>query len=153
MTLVSRQHISPPNLVTFSTQPSLSVEATRLSVHTDHCGQTNTKSSFKLMGDAFEDLYKFSHPACSYFHTHKRSCPPFEGGWLVVGCLTSQQHASVPQGRICSDNLTCCHTEIEVADQTFHLTQSQYTNTGPTSPSSDPITRGAWHGSHLSANF
>ena len=53
---------------------------------------------------------------------------------LFVGCLTSQQHASVFQGRICSDNVTCCHTEIEVADQTFYLTQSQYTDTGPTSP-------------------
>ena len=72
--------------------------------------------------------------------------------WLV-GCLTSQQQASVSQGRICSDNFTCCHTEIEVADQTFYLTQSQYTDTGPTSPSADPITPGAWQGSHWSANF
>ena len=63
---------------------------------------------------------------------------------LLVGCLTSQQHASVSQGRICSDNFTCCHTEIEVADQTFYLTQSQYTDTGPSSPSADPITPGAW---------
>ena len=67
---------------------------------------------------------------------------------LFVGCLSSQQHASVSQGRICTDNLTCCHTEIEAADQTFHLTQSQYTDTGPTSPSADPITPGAWQGSH-----
>ena len=72
---------------------------------------------------------------------------------LLVGCLTSQQHASVSQGRICSDNFTCCHTEIEAADPTFHLTQSQYTDTGPTSPSADPITPGAWQGSHWSANF
>ena len=50
-------------------------------------------------------------------------------------------------------NYTCCHTEIEVADQTFYLTQSQYTDTGPTSPSADPITPGAWQGSHWSANF
>ena len=42
------------------------------------------------------------------------------------GCLTSQQQASVSQGRICSKNFTCCHTEIEVADPTFHLTPSQY---------------------------
>ena len=79
-----------------------------------------------------------------------------KGGLFVcclVGCLTSQQHASVSQGRICSDNFTCCHTEKEVADQTFHLTQSQYTDTGPTSPSADPITPGAWQGSHWSANF
>ena len=72
---------------------------------------------------------------------------------LLVGCLTSQQHASVSQGRICTDNSTCCHTEIEAADQTFHLTQSQYTDTGPTSPSADPITPGAWQGSHWSANL
>ena len=72
---------------------------------------------------------------------------------LFVGCLTSQQHASVSQGQICSDNFMCCHTEIEVADQTFQLTQSQYTDTGLTSPSTDPIAPGAWQGSHWSANF
>ena len=72
---------------------------------------------------------------------------------LLVGCLMSQQHASVPQGQICQDNFTSCHTEIEVADQTFHLTQSQYTDTGPTSPSADPIAPGAWQGSHWSTNF
>ena len=66
--------------------------------------------------------------------------------------LPSQQHASVSQGRICSDNFKCCHTEIEAAIQTFHLTQPQYTDTGPTSPSADPITPGAWQGSHWSAN-
>ena len=61
---------------------------------------------------------------------------------LFVSCSTSQQHASVSQGRICSDNFTCCHTEIEVADQTFHLTQSQYTDTGPTSPSTGWVATG-----------
>ena len=71
---------------------------------------------------------------------------------LFVGCLTTKQQAGVSQERICSDNLTCCHTEIEVTDQTFYLTQSQYTDTGPTSPSADPITPGAWHGGHWSAN-
>ena len=75
-----------------------------------------------------------------------------ETGGLFVDCLTSQQHTSVSQRRICSDNCTCCHTETEVADQTFYLTQSQCTDTGPTSPSADPITPGAWQGSHWSAN-
>ena len=46
---------------------------------------------------------------------------------------------------------TCCHAEIEVP--TFYLTQSQYTDTGPTSPSADPITPGAWQGSQWSAIF
>ena len=44
---------------------------------------------------------------------------------LFAGCLTCQQQVSVSQGRICSCNFTCCHTDIEVADQTFYLTQSQ----------------------------
>ena len=74
-------------------------------------------------------------------------------GLLLVGCLTSQQHADVSQGRICSDNLTRCHTQIVAADQTFYLTQSQYTDTGPTSPTADPITPGAWQGSLWSACF
>ena len=72
---------------------------------------------------------------------------------MLVGWLTSQQHASVSQGQICTDSFTCCDTEIEVADPTFYLTQSQYTDTEPTSPSTDPITPGAWQGSHWSANF
>ena len=75
------------------------------------------------------------------------------GGSLLVGCLTSQQHASVFQGRICSHNFTCCYTAIEVADQTFHLIQSQYTDTRPTRPNADPIMPGAWQGSHWSAIF
>ena len=83
-----------------------------------------------------------------HFHRLQGQCV----GWWV-GCLTSQQHASVSQGRICSDNFTCCRTEIEVADPTFRLTQSQYTDIGPTSPSADRITPGAWQGSHWSANF
>ena len=73
-------------------------------------------------------------------------------GWLLA-CLMSQQQASVSQGRICSDNFMCCHTETEVADPTFYLTQSQYTDNRPTSPNADPITPGAWQGSHWSANF
>ena len=72
---------------------------------------------------------------------------------LFVGCLTSQQHASIAQGRICSDKFTCCHTDIEVANQTFHFTQSQYTDTGSIIPSTDPITPGVWQGSHWSASF
>ena len=72
---------------------------------------------------------------------------------LFVGCLTSQQHASVSHGWICSDKFTCCHTEIEAAGQTFYLTQSQYTDTRPISPSADPVTPGTWQGSHWSAIF
>ena len=75
------------------------------------------------------------------------------GSCLFVRCLTSQQLANVSQVRIYSDNFTCCHTETEVADPTFYLTQSQYTDTGPTSPSADPITAGAWQGSHWSVSF
>ena len=43
--------------------------------------------------------------------------------------------------------------EIEVADQTFYLTLSQSTDTGPTSPSADPITPGAWQGSQFLSHW
>ena len=57
----------------------------------------------------------------------------------LLACLTSQQHSSVLQGRICSGNCTRCHTEAKVVDQTFYLTQSQYTDRGSTSPRADPV--------------
>ena len=71
---------------------------------------------------------------------------------MLVACSKSRQHASVSQGRICSNNFACYHTEVEAADQTFYLTQSQYTDTRPISPSTDPKTQGTWLGSHWIAN-
>ena len=63
--------------------------------------------------------------------------------WNPTGCTNrggcSKEHVSVSQGRICSNNSTCCHTEMKAADSTFYLNRSQYTDTGPTSPSTDPI--------------
>ena len=109
-----------------------------------HCRVTNMELGEHVMSE--------SAVACPQSHNDHLVFSRMFVCWLV-DCLTSQQHASVSQGRICSDNFTCCHTEIEVADPTFYLTQSQYTDTGPTSPSADPITPGAWQGSHCSANF
>ena len=48
---------------------------------------------------------------------------------MFVSCLTSQQYASVSQGRICSDKFMWCHTEIEVADPMFYFTLSCYFDT------------------------
>ena len=87
----------------------------------------------------------------------------FSGSWtrfiqwlLLFACRLLNipaKYASVSKGRICTDKFTCCHTETDVADQAFYLTQSQYTDTGPTSCSADPIMPGAWQGSHWNANF
>ena len=60
---------------------------------------------------------------------------------LFVGCLTSQQH-TVVYLRV-SDICRCCHTEKEIADNIFYLIQSEYTDTGSTSPRADPRTPGA----------
>ena len=38
----------------------------------------------------------------------------------IGGCLASQHHANVSQGRIYFDNCTCCLAEIEDADQTCY---------------------------------
>ena len=48
--------------------------------------------------------------------------------------------------QMCLENCTDCDTETEVADQTCYLTQSQFTDTGPTSPSADPTKPGSWLG-------
>ena len=56
-------------------------------------------------------------------------------------------------GTYLQDNFTWCHTEKEVTDQMFYLTQSHYNDNGPTSHSADSIMPGGWQGSHLSANF
>ena len=107
--------------------------------------QKQKQNKTKKTGHIRKNLTQYGEPRDTAGERRRRS--------LLVGCLTSQQQAGVSQGRICSDNFACCHTEIDVADQTFYLTQSQYTDTGPTSPSADPITPGAWQGSHWSANF
>ena len=52
-----------------------------------------------------------------------------------------------------SQTNSCCHIEIEGADQMFCLTQTQCTDTWPTTPSADSITPGAQQGSHWSTNF
>ena len=84
-----------------------------------------------------------SHSLCSRSDPIIATSPCSWFVCLLVGCLTSQQHTNVSQGRICTDNFTCCHAETEAADQTFSLTQSPYTDTGPTSPSADPRTPGS----------
>ena len=77
-------------------------------------------------------------------------------GWFVclfVDCVTSHQRAGVSQGRIFFDNCTCCNAKTEVADHTSHLTQSQFIDTGTSSPSADPTTPGVWQGSRWGAKF
>ena len=50
---------------------------------------------------------------------------------------------SVSLGRICQDNCSCWSNLL--------LLQSQYSDTGPTSPNVDPMMTGVWQGSHWSA--
>ena len=100
-------------------------------------GTADLGHSLQTLSTAHRGHNRFqTHQAWEHNTTNLRVC-------LLVGCLMSQQQASASQGRICSDHFTCCHIEIEVADQTFYLTQSQYTDTGPISPIADPITPGA----------
>ena len=44
------------------------------------------------------------------------ACPCATHGLFgcLLACLTSKQHASVSQGRSCSDHCRCCHTDIDV---------------------------------------
>ena len=59
----------------------------------------------------------------------------------IVGCLMNvPATCTVSLERICRDNCTYCHTEIQAVSQTCHLTQSQYTDTRSTSPGISSVT-------------
>ena len=62
-----------------------------------------------------------------------------ESRLLFCGCLTSQQIAECLSGT-CLDNCTCCHIKTEAADLICYLTQIQYRDHWPASPSANPIT-------------
>ena len=72
---------------------------------------------------------------------------------MFVGCLLNVPAIVYLRGGSAQTIVLAAVLEIEVADPTFYLTQLQYTDTRPTSSSPEPITPGAWQGSHWSANF
>ena len=73
------------------------------------------------------------------------------GIYLLVGCPMSQLAYLRDGSAHAAQTIVRAATLRQVADQTFYLTQSQYPDTGATSPSAYPITPGAWQGSHWSA--
>ena len=78
-------------------------------------------------------------------------------GWLADN-FTAQQPTSVSQGGGGGEGggsaqmIVRAVTLRQVTDPTFYLTHTQYTDTGPTSPSTDPIPPGDCQGSHWGAN-
>ena len=62
-------------------------------------------------------------------------------GWLLA-CLTSLQHASVCQGQICLNKIVRAAKLRQKLRIKLHFTQSQYTDTGPISPSAYPLMPG-----------
>ena len=95
---------------------------------------TSQKMAFGFQGRSFHPVF------CGGLRASREFV-----GWSVP--------ASVSQGRICSDDCTSFHSEIEASDHTFFLTQSQHADTGPTSSSADPMKPGACQGSHWSTNI
>ena len=72
---------------------------------------------------------------------------------LFVGCLTSQQHDGVNLRDRSAQTIVRAAKLRQKLQQTLYLTESQYTDTRPTSPSADSVTPGAWQGIHCSASF
>ena len=118
--------------------------------------QTTTTTATKLINSGQLQPNRRYRRHSAVRHRGMTRCPGQTRSWpasvcqlvVVFGCLTSQQHGSVSQGRICSDKSTCHHTQKKVTGQTCHLTQSQYTDTGPTSPSVVPLTSGSMQDNH-----
>ena len=81
------------------------------------------------------------------------------GGWGImllwlVASLTPKEHASVSQvGSAQTAVRAATLSEVKLLDLTCYLALSQYIDTGPTSPSTDPMTSSPCQGSHWSANF
>ena len=68
---------------------------------------------------------------------------------LSAGCLTSHTHAIETQGWSCLDSCRGYYTEIEQ----IAISTSQYSETGPRSPDTDPITPGTAQDSHRDTQF
>ena len=74
--------------------------------------------------------------------------------WQRIFCWSVAYRPSNVLGYLKDGSAYCtyCHTKVELAGQTYYFIQSQYIDTGPTSPSSDPVTPGAWQGSQRSTS-
>ena len=72
--------------------------------------------------------------------------------WLLA-YSTSQHHCWCISLTDLLWQLHMFHTETEVAGQIIYLTQSQWTDTGQTSPSADPIRQLDWQGNSLEYQF
>ena len=73
-----------------------------------------------------------------------RNCQVVAQNCLLVGCLTSQQHASVSQGRICSDNFTCCRYDSTPKESR----RKRDSNPGPSALEADAFPLGQRGGRH-----
>ena len=85
--------------------------------HTDRCSpQTwaNAGHISALQHKRQNTFYPSNRVSFAYLNFTKLESVvrlPAEQTVCLFTCLTSQQHASVSQGRICSDNFSCFHTE------------------------------------------
>ena len=84
----------------------------------------------KSQQHAFIFMHSFCHYIIPLFVVNSFVCYIEPLGSDGNNIDSDSDSASVSQGWICSDNFTCCHTEIEVANLTLYLTQSQYSDTG-----------------------
>ena len=67
---------------------------------------------------------------------------------MCVGGLLCQKQ-SVSQGKICSDNLSFSHIETSCSSIRLAVSpKSQYADTGPTSPCTEPVIPGVYQGNH-----
>ena len=57
----------------------------------------------------------------------------------ISGTDLNRQVQVLPHPDRSSGSISLSHIEIETEDPTFHLTWSQWIDTGPTDPSADPI--------------
>ena len=74
-----------------------------------------------------------------------------ENATMLVYCPCNMTNVSQEQS--CLHHFYGLLYWLDVAHQTFYLIQSQYADTGPTSPSTDSVTSDTWQGSYWSIKF
>ena len=95
------------------TGPSVYTKYPRTVIDTKSHGTTNTGKQSTWSDERWQTTFDVRRlNLCTPYVIAAWGPAVFCDVCLVVGCLSSQQHASVSQGRICEDNFTCCHTEI-----------------------------------------
>ena len=119
-------------------------------VHTDTSAHKNSKRSYHAA-----DIITIEHVSSGTGQAVQDYTQPAPAvvDWLWTCGLKPQQLAKMPQGRIFSDNRTCCHTELRVALKFAFSHSHSILTLGLQVPALTRQSQAPRQGSHWSTHF